>query len=882
MTMLQKFLNAHKCTDNTYTHTSLVGGKWTIGVDEYKQFYKCLYSSLKKGRELYLTERHLPDKSPIFIDFDFRYNDESLLHKSPVSINIIDNIIYNFTTILKTHFQSDTDFRCLVLQRSRPYKSKNLIKDGLHICFPNVVTCYTYQFALREYYIQNYLEEDIKDIPNIPENRLVDVYDKSVVQRNNWMVYGCTKKGIAPYALIKIYNTDVKLSFMKDLHLLSLRNKTQLSTIIEDGYDDFINEYVNSLNKSVKKHKSQKKIINNKKKNSMNKTNSESSDEEIDVDVIPNNINTKTVKKLLDMLSNERCDVFNKWIKIGLILFNIEYQDKDNDYFTLWKLWSKSSPKYTAGCCRKYWTSFTYKEDGLKEGSLHYYAKKDNPCEYEKMYVSNVVMSKNPNFMDEQLKINDIIKSFEGFSISLNNLRCPFIQGNHNEPKCYIAVTERGMIMRCRDNMCFGKTHPLDSAVQLTRNQHRQLFVNINIDQSTTNITNNYDLLLPNKSEDVNYLSIDMTTKVFDDTELNTHILNSLSGTTCDIAYVFYHIYKNKYKCTKGGQWYIFKKHRWNKTSYVRNSISMGLPKYYKQMYLFATTNTQLEKFTKKIVSIINNLKTTNFINNIITEAANIFFYNDEDFFEKLDANKYLIGFDNGVYDLENHKFRDGEPLDHVSISVGYDYEVNPSHIGNVMKIISQIIPNPNIRTYMLKVMSVCLTGQIVQNVFLYNGAGSNGKSLLLNLLRLTLGPYCCKIPVSLITQKRSAADCATPQLARAQRARCIVFSEPNKNDKLNAGIIKELTGGEKLTVRGLYKEPIEFMPMFKVFILCNFLPTVNEEDYAIWRRLRNIQFTSTFVVEPDVKKNNQFPIDPTLETKIINYKSSFMNILID
>ena len=56
-----------------------------------------------------------------------------------------------------------------------------------------------------------------------------------------------------------------------------------------------------------------------------------------------------------------------------------------------------------------------------------------------------------------------------------------------------------------------------------------------------------------------------------------------------------------------------------------------------------------------------------------MTECRKLFY--DPSFYERLDENRDLIGFKNGVYDLKNMVFRQGTPDDYISFSTGINYK---------------------------------------------------------------------------------------------------------------------------------------------------------------------------------------------------------------
>jgi P4 family phage/plasmid primase-like protien len=143
------------------------------------------------------------------------------------------------------------------------------------------------------------------------------------------------------------------------------------------------------------------------------------------------------------------------------------------------------------------------------------------------------------------------------------------------------------------------------------------------------------------------------------------------------------------------------------------------------------------------------------------------------------------------------------------------------------------------------------------------------------------MGDYAGILPISLLTQKRSACGTASPELAITKGKRFISFSEAEQDDQIRVGLLKELTGGDRIIARPLFREPIEFKPQFKMLLTCNKLPYIPSSDGGTWRRLRVVPFNSRFCKNPDPKKKNEFKIDPNLNKHFEIWKESLMSLLI-
>ena len=133
-----------------------------------------------------------------------------------------------------------------------------------------------------------------------------------------------------------------------------------------------------------------------------------------------------------------------------------------------------------------------------------------------------------------------------------------------------------------------------------------------------------------------------------------------------------------------------------------------------------------------------------------------------------------------------------------------------------------------------------------------------------------------------MLTRKRACSNEATPELARTKGKRFACLQEPDENEKIHVGLMKELTGGDTIQARALHKEPIEFKPQFHMILTCNKLPRIPSDDGGTWRRLRVAEFTSEFKEDPDPNDPKQFKIDHNLSYKLKNWGPAFIWLLLN
>jgi len=388
-------------------------------------------------------------------------------------------------------------------------------------------------------------------------------------------------------------------------------------------------------------------------------------------------------------------------------------------------------------------------------------------------------------------------------------------------------------------------------------------------------------------------------------TTINHFIEKTLvSPTEWDFAMVLYQMFKEIYVCSSyvNKTWYVFKNHRWelDEGQTLRFSISVDMYNIYQEkmtsimneMNHYEPSDERYaakSKMVKWVSELSTRMRTTSIKNNIFREAHELFF--DKEFTKNMDTNRYLMCFSNGVIDIKNRLFRPGFPQDYMTKCTNIPYYeldmVRDSQtIESILRFMEQLFPLTELNKYMWDHLSSVLIGENLNQVFnIYRGSGSNGKSMLSDLMSLTLGEYAGTVPITLITEKRVGQGQTSSEIMQLKGVRYAVMQEPTKDScKLNEGVMKNLTGDSTLQARELYCKSETFQIQFHPVVCTNTLFEINSNDDGTWRRICIVDFMSKFVDSEAPALDDspyQFPKDKNLKEKLPKMARVFASMLV-
>ena len=355
----------------------------------------------------------------------------------------------------------------------------------------------------------------------------------------------------------------------------------------------------------------------------------------------------------------------------------------------------------------------------------------------------------------------------------------------------------------------------------------------------------------------------------------------------------------------KNNVWFVYNKNRWNVIQGEPEILTIISSTIYDMLQdkMIAVVNflhnqnldqeskehKQYEEKITTILKIASNCRNESKKKGMLASVKQLFY--DKEFIQKSDQYNHLLSFDNGVFDFNEKIFRTGRPEDYITIGVGYDYipieQIKTKYQKEereIKEFFTQIYPQQELSNFIWELLaSLLIGGNLNQKFYIFIGKGSNGKSIVMDLIAEVMGEYCGVLPAQLITNERHKLGGTQTEMMALKNKRIAIASEPRKGDKLNDGVMKELTGGtDKIVARGLYSNPVEFIPQFKPIVCTNNLYDIADKSDGVWRRIDKVDHISYFTDEKPDPSKNKFAKDKGINKKFASWKAVLMSLLVE
>lgn len=816
-------------------------GSWHIPDNEFAGFiHKYTEMTFDDNLTFHFAEQHCKDKQDldlIRIDIDIDGKPTELFeNKRLYNTDLVEKVIIAFKTaierFLNVSYPAAKYYAILEEKEGYTERSNGRLKDGFHIYFPMVVAEKETRYKIFDTAQTLLLEAGVFKEKIEAGADIKQIVDSSVIGRNGWMLYGSSK------------NPNRKPYVCTQKFYLSKRESRIIKTTPIDSDDPGVSkQLVQTLSIHFRKEsevvpfkneKIRQEILNWYTEN-FREDKEQQYQQNVVFDMISNDeLFTQRYNKIRDLcecLSQKRLTVFEDWRRVGHLLWCL-----DQRYLPIWIAVSKKIPeKFEEGACEKMWEQ-GFIHHVYSEGTLHFWAKEDNPVLYQEIMSSTIGAIFKAEFDDRTELMNISEKTSLQMSIRMDD-----------EPVARLIHH-----LLSNEYLCSDKSKHI--WYKFSKTDHRWVRISEGIELRERVATYVVDLMKDHEKDNMTY---------------NVSMLNRKNILEGQMAMI-----KDETIEGKGEEGPLLEEISKLKTMITSHKVYSNYVK---------NTRRALQSGPSK--------------DRILGELSDKF-YNGTFESELRDSKTNIVCFKNGVMDLDTGIFRDGEPEDYITLSMGCKYiPYNPEteESKGLNKFLSEVLVDEPVRKYFIEIISTCLSGeQKIQRLPIAYGSGANGKSKITNLLEKTMGMYATTIQPEVVTGNghKGNGQTATPETAKIQGRRLVTIKEISDRTHFRMDIMKRLTGGDKISARDVYEKSREFTPQCLILVVTNHLPRVSDStDEAAWRRIREILFKSRFKdkeqIEQLKKKDPEnakylFEIDYELEGKVNKWIEAFAGLLVD
>jgi len=207
-----------------------------------------------------------------------------------------------------------------------------------------------------------------------------------------------------------------------------------------------------------------------------------------------------------------------------------------------------------------------------------------------------------------------------------------------------------------------------------------------------------------------------------------------------------------------------------------------------------------------------------------------------------LDADPWLLNVANGTLNLKTGRLHRHDPGDRITKLALAEYRPD-ADLREWLRFLDRIIPKPEVRAFLPRAVGYSLTGFATEEaLFFVCGPTAGGKSTFVAAVTGALGDYAASANFETFLARRTVGG-PRSDLVRLAGKRFVSSIETEEAAQLAGGVLKWISGQDRVCERTLYKAEVEFLPTFTLWLVSNFLPRAQDDDSALWRRLMLVEF---------------------------------------
>jgi putative DNA primase/helicase len=316
------------------------------------------------------------------------------------------------------------------------------------------------------------------------------------------------------------------------------------------------------------------------------------------------------------------------------------------------------------------------------------------------------------------------------------------------------------------------------------------------------------------------------------------------------------------------GTWYLFGEYHWERDQ--RNQAWTFLTNDVASQYLHIAAQERRKAKNGDLPAIVERLESHAFklclkrgIDDALSLAAKqptLALKGDE-----WDSDPWLLGVANGLVDLRTGTHRAAKPGDFIRLVAPTEWRGLNAPAPRWELFQREVCSgNEEMIRFKQRLYGYSITGKTTEHLLpVLCGFGRNGKDTEVSAIGHALGPLASPVSSDVLLDTSRNPNAATPHLYALRGVRLAWVSETNDGAKLNAARVKMLTGGAPFIARPLYGKPVTIVPQYQIFLFSNYTPEADADDYALWKRMLLLNFTESFVDDPEGP--HEHPRDPNV-----------------